>query len=379
MDSPACVLVRDHRIPAGGFETWVETLAAGLPRHGVRVEVLSPGRGVGISDDPIEQARHLLDALRDLAARGGRGVFFTSGYPYINIAGVNLRKSPWANVPVLHGRDPSSYDWLAAGPPRKIVSPSADYARAIRRMLRPRIRWFRTVGRVVVIPHGVALPDVGAKLARPVSRPLEVAAALRLTDDVKRPFDLLAIARRARERGVDLRLTIAGTGPAEERMRAEAPENVRFAGVVPHERIAEFFLAADVVLSTSESEAFGLTIAEALAAGCAVIAADAEGPVRILANDATGRRVPAGAIDAFVDAIEAIGPRARDHGRTGRELVVRRFSEERMLASYASLIRSIARGLRPDRDWRPPEPMLTTPADLTLPPLRTRLRRTLRR
>jgi len=282
-------------------------------------------------------------------------------------------------VPVLHGRHHSAYEWLVAGPPRMIVSPSDEYASTIRRVLRERVRWFRALGRVVVIPHGVRLPDLGDKLERPVSPPLEVVAALRLTDDVKRPFDLLAVARRALERGVDLRLTIAGTGPAEEQMRAEAPPNVRFAGVISRSRIADFFLAADVVLSTSETEAFGLTIAEGLAAGCAVVAADAEGPVRALVTEATGRRVAVGDIDGFVDALEQIAPLVRKHGRAGRAVVARDFNEERMLKAYATLIRRLSARLAEDREWRPPEPLLTLPTQLTLPPLRERLRRTLRR
>lgn len=390
MDAPRCVLVRDPRIPAGGFETWVEALAKGLPQRGVLVTVLVPGGGIGQLGDaeiiPIAaeteddaQAAHVVSALAALATRGETGVFFTMGYRYVNVAGLNLQQSPWVNVPVLHGRDPKAFDWLVAGPPRKIVSPSAEYGQTIRTMLQKRVRWFRAIGKVVVIPHGVPLPDVTSKLARPMSKPIEMVTALRLTDDIKRPFDLLRIAARARDRGVDLRLTIAGTGPAEERMRREAPPNVEFAGVVPHESMSEFLLDADIYLSTSETEAFGLSIAEALAAGCAVVAADAEGPVRTLVDEETGRRVAAGDIDAFVDAIVAVAPDARRLGRAGHERVAREFPEERMLAAYASLIASLCHCVKPNRDWHPPHPMLTSPSDLTLPPLRVRLRRALDR
>jgi glycosyltransferase involved in cell wall biosynthesis len=390
---PTCVLVRDPRVPAGGFETWVETLATGLGERRVAVLVIVPGdagpvRGrlgdaeiveIESSFDDARQATAVLEVLEARAARGGQGVFFTMGYPYINQAGLNLRGSPWANVPVLHGRDPGAVEWFAAGPPARIVVPSPDHARDVRAALRPRLRWFRTMGRVVVIPHGVAIRPIDDKVSRPIATPLRVIAATRLDDDRKRPYDLLAIAQRALDRGLDIELTIAGSGPEEPRMRAAAPPNTRMLGAVPHERVDALLRAADILLSTSESEAFGLSIAEGLAAGCAVVAADTPGTVRELVNERTGCRVPVGDIDAFVTAIAGMVPRVREYGLAGYELVAQRYSRQRMLDAYAALIRSVARRTGADPAWRAPRPMLHSPAQLTLPSALERLRRTLRR
>lgn len=380
----ACVLVRDPRVPAGGFETWVETLAGGLPRYGVRTIVLAPGGGVSgaiaipASDDTREQARHVLDALEGLAGKGESGVFFTMGYDYLNIAGLNVHGGPWCNVPVLHGRHEGAFEWLAAGLPPKIVVPSRDFASVVRRELRRRVRWFRAMGRVTVIPHGVNVPPIGDKLMRPVGSPVRVVAATRLEHDVKRPLDLTRIALRARERGVAIDLTIAGGGAAEEEMRATG-SGARFAGVLSRDAIEQLLIDADILVSTSESEAFGLSIAEALACGCAVVAADAAGPVRELVTAETGRRVPAGDIDAFVTAIAEIAPRARALGRAGRERVARKFARDTMLAAYAALIASLASRCVADPAWRAPAPIHVSPLELTLPPLRTRIRRTLGR
>lgn len=388
----ACVLVRDPRVAAGGFETWVEALAVGLPSHGIRVHVLVPGDDQSVRHrlgeartvvvaalaDPEQQAAAYVAALEELAAAGEHGVFFTMGYHAVNVAGLNLRDSPWLNVPVLHGRHPAAFDWLVAGPPAKIVSPSADYARVVRAMLYARLRWFRAIGRVAVIPHGVTLPPLGDKLSAPVPTPLRVVAATRLDNDTKRPHDLIEIARRAFDRGVPMHLTIAGAGPEEPAMRASAPPNVTLRGLVPHEEIARLLVDSDVLVSTSGSEAFGLSIAEAMAAGCAIVAADIPGPVRELVTSATGIRVEIGDIDAFVDAIMATGARARILGTAGRELVAARFSRARMLRQYAMLIRALGRRTRSNRNWHAPVPLLTKPGQLTLPPVRERLRRKLR-
>lgn len=391
--NPVCVLVRDPRHAVGGFETWTETLARGLPGRGVRTIVLVPGNPAEVAARlgsaellPIEpdarperQAALVLASLAALAAQELSGVFFTMGYPYMNIAGLNLRDSPWLAVPVMHGRHPSAFEWIAAGPPAKIVVPSAEFAQEVRRELRRRARWFRAVGRVVTIPHGVAVPSIEAKSRRAVGKPLRVVAVTRLDDDTKRPFDLVRIAERARERGVEMHLQIAGTGPALTSMRGAAGPNVTFLDAVPHQRIAELLLDADVLLSTSESEAFGLSVAEAMACGCAVVSGDIEGPVREMVTASTGRRVPVGDIDAFVAAIAEAGPQARALGRAGHELIASRYEEAAMLDRYASLLRSLSSRCRPDRDWRPPSPPIHDPSALTLPPLLTRLRRTLGR
>jgi glycosyltransferase involved in cell wall biosynthesis len=380
MMAAGCVLVRDQRVAAGGFETWVETLAEGLPASGVRTIVLAIGAirelrasrvvAIDASGDDVEQARIVLRALESLAHDGEHGVFFSGGYPYIDIAALNLRQSPFAPVLVMHGRHPSAMEWIAAGPPRKIVVPAPDYARVVARELRRRARWFRAIGRVVTIPHGVPLPALGEKLTRPLSAPLAVAAVTRLDEDTKRPLDLIRIASRARERGVELLLTIAGGGPAEGAMRGAAPDNVVFAGVLSHERVLELLVASDVLLSTSESEAFGLAVAEALASGCAVVAADAPGAIREMVTPSTGARVPVGDIDAFVDALASRGD-VRAKGAAGRKLIEQRFTVERMLRAYARLVHRT--GSRARLSWTVPAKLLTSPSEATLPSIRERL------
>ena len=74
--------------------------------------------------------------------------------------------------------------------------------------------------------------------------------------------------------GVPGSLLIVGDGPEGERWRRRAAQSsaaarVHFTGEVPDERLAVYHAAADVVVlpSTNRSEAFGLAMAEAMAAG----------------------------------------------------------------------------------------------------------------
>ncbi|HWS71993.1 MAG TPA: hypothetical protein VN605_07755, partial [Thermoanaerobaculia bacterium] len=72
-----CILVRDPRFRAGGFETWVETLIRGLPGRGIAVTLLVPGgglkqfgdadvRAIPASEDPGEQAAHVVEAVASI-------------------------------------------------------------------------------------------------------------------------------------------------------------------------------------------------------------------------------------------------------------------------------------------------------------------------
>lgn len=53
-----------------------------------------------------------------------------------------------------------------------------------------------------------------------------------------------------------------------------APNNVTVTGVVPLEKVAEYFCASDIFVMTSEQETFGLAIVEAAASGLPVVLRD---------------------------------------------------------------------------------------------------------
>ncbi len=89
---------------------------------------------------------------------------------------------------------------------------------------------------------------------------------------------------------------IAGTGPQEEWLRAQAPANVHFAGF----RDARTVLAAaDVFLLTSDYEGTPMTLLEAMACGVPPVVSAVDGCAEILADGAGGLTAPAGDDDAF--------------------------------------------------------------------------------
>lgn len=389
-----CVLVRDLRFPVGGFESWVETLAAGLPQHQVPTVVLvvteeakvppviaarcSPAMTQSVLASPHapEQAAYVVAALEQLARDGRSGIFFTMGYPYINMVGVNLRGSPFVAVPVMHGRDPGAFDWACMGPPPAIVSPSTDYAEICRDELSRRVGRWRACRRVVSIPHGVAVPDpelLRAKWNRPPAVPLQVIAVSRLDDHIKRPWDYVRVAEELHRRELPAHLTVHGVGSCFEAMQQQAEllhDHLTVAGPIAREELYSRLLESDVLLSTSESEAFGLAVAEGLICGNAVVAADIPGPVREMVQPRTGFSVPVGDVVTIVDRLAMLCERpelVRQLGRAGHDYVRQHFPEATMLAAYARLARRVGRRMRPGPRWRAAMPLKLSPGE-ALPP-----------
>jgi L-malate glycosyltransferase len=100
----------------------------------------------------------------------------------------------------------------------------------------------------------------------------------------------------------------------------------------------------DVFVSTSDIEAFGLAIVEAMALGKPVVAVDAGGPREIVVHGVTGLLVPPNNPVALAEAIASL---ARDParrvamGRAGRERFLLHFTAERMARETLAVYRAV--------------------------------------
>ena len=159
------------------------------------------------------------------------------------------------------------------------------------------------------------------------------------------PPRVLAVANLIREKGVhllveafariglpDARLDVAGDGPELEPLRAQA----RALGV--ESRVSFLGLRDDVHLLLRQAhvfahpciweEGFGLTMAEAQATGCPVVASRIGAVPEVVLDGVTGLLVPPGDVDALAAALERIlrDPALRDAmGERARRHVVAKF------------------------------------------------------
>jgi glycosyltransferase involved in cell wall biosynthesis len=74
---------------------------------------------------------------------------------------------------------------------------------------------------------------------------------------------------------------ICGEGPLEARLKLRYP-HVRWMGVLPRDKLAQIYAAADVFVMPSKHETFGLVLLEAMACGTPVAAYPVDGPLEVM-------------------------------------------------------------------------------------------------
>jgi 1,2-diacylglycerol 3-alpha-glucosyltransferase len=224
--------------------------------------------------------------------------------------------------------------------------------------MRARLRELGVTARIEVVPSGIDVHRFG-----------EGTRDERLRERVGAgPHDrlILCVSRLAKEKNVELlfealrrcgdpsiKLAIAGDGPAREELEERAREcgvldRTCFLGIVAREQLPDLYASADAFAMPSETETQGLVMAEALAAGARVIAADAPQNREVLGG--AGIAIPATA-EAFAEAFRAV-PAASDplfaaqsRRAAGRFAIDAQI--DKMLALYESLIQPLTPVERP--------------------------------
>ena len=115
------------------------------------------------------------------------------------------------------------------------------------------------------------------------------------------------VGRLAIEKGVDVlvdamhlvhpvmpsvRFALAGDGPAAERSRARAPNDVAFFGRIEGARLSAFYASCDVLVFPSHTDTFGNVLLEAMASGLAIVAADTPASREVLGDGNAGLTFP---------------------------------------------------------------------------------------
>lgn len=177
-----------------------------------------------------------------------------------------------------------------------VVSPSTL------RAVRERLGW---TGPAHVIPNGTSVADPGGGASEPAGDP-DLVCVTRLVPH-KRLGLLLDLAQRLAENRPGLRLHIVGDGPEAPALAAGIAERGLDGVVIAHGYLAEDAKAAlvaraDLHLSTSQGEGWGLSVIEAAALGVPTVAHDVEGLRDAVRDGITGWLVRHG--DDQADVVE---------------------------------------------------------------------------
>jgi glycosyltransferase involved in cell wall biosynthesis len=313
----------------GGHERYVRELSSTLARRGHAVTIIAKRRlpgapahelrpdGVVIERHPVPSKRNPLYAalypayvLRGVASRtrrrkGGTVIHAHMSVPALPLALRGQRYLLTFHAPVW--RELLSERQGTYVLPSFIQSPAVAGVRQLERLVAHRAA--RTVVLSEFMRSELALLDAGAGAGATVipggidGRRFSVDRVRQPPDDALAP--VLFTARRLTPRtGVDelirampviaerlpgAQLKIAGTGPQEVELRELATSTgldgaIEFLGRISDEALVDWYRRASlVVLPTRELEGFGLTTAEALACGAAVIGTPAGATPELLA------------------------------------------------------------------------------------------------
>ena len=201
---------------------------------------------------------------------------------------------------------------------------------------------------VVTIRNGIdatpflALRDkavVRSELGLPLGVPV-VGLAARFSSQ-KGLRHLLGALPELRRGAPGLLAVIGGSGPLESELREQAAAlevsgAVRWLGHV--DDVPDFLAALDVYVSPAETEALGIGLIEASAAGLPIVATAVGGAPEVVRDGVTGLLVAprdSGALAAATLALLQDPARAQALGAAARERVVRDFTLDRMVEQTA--------------------------------------------
>ncbi|CAK8721603.1 Glycosyltransferase [Candidatus Electrothrix gigas] len=165
----------------------------------------------------------------------------------------------------------------------------------------------------VVIPMGV-----DSEIFHPNKRDHKVRTKYAVKD-----YLLLYVGRLTEKKGVqylidamlpvlrdipNVKLLIVGGGEFDDKLRAQVlrlglGEHVYFAGRCPNAKLPAYYASADIFISPSITEGFGLTFVEAAMSGCLLIGTDTGGIQDIIKDGETGFLVSEKSSAALADAI----------------------------------------------------------------------------
>ena len=167
---------------------------------------------------------------------------------------------------------------------------------------------------------------------------------------LKRHDDFIRAAAMIADRLPQTHFVLAGvdtssTGAVRkqlEQLVAELQLNDRFHFLGWLDDAEKLLAALDVFVSASETESFGLAIAEAMAAGTAVVATATDGACEVVEPRSTGLLVPIGDIKSLAAAVCSLlsGNDRIEMGRRAREAVAIRFSLQRMVDEIEAIYTS---------------------------------------
>ncbi|MFL5832727.1 MAG: glycosyltransferase family 4 protein [Solirubrobacterales bacterium] len=331
---PTVLHVLPH--PGGGGETYIDLLE-GMEGYSHRRVALS------VTRSRLRGIPSVLGRMREVRRLAGEAdLVHVHGDMTAMLVAPSLRGRPL--LITTHGlhrlrRSSGAVGWLVRRRMRAAVAASAaaiciarDERDDLAAALPPSLH-----DRLVVVPNGVAVaPAADPERRRQARESLGLGGAevgvlfVGQLEERKDPLGAIAAVEKARSRGAQLVLLIAGGGPLEGEVAAEAGPAVRPLG---HRKdLDDLFAAADLFLLPSHREGMSFALLEAMAHGLAPVVADGSGNVETVGD--AGLVFPAGDLEAMSNRLLTLAEDEEDRARLGaaaRERIANELSLDRFL------------------------------------------------
>lgn len=167
--------------------------------------------------------------------------------------------------------------------------------------------------RIHVIPYGCDVTVIReraqtARSERPQEDVFRMMMVARLEAAKDHATLLLAVAK-IRDQHPNISLWLAGDGPSRDEIaslidRLELNDKVTLLG--NRDDVPELLGRTDLLVHSTHSEAFGICLIEAMAAGVPVISSELPATKEVLANGLCGWLVPPGDVDGWVEAVGSV-------------------------------------------------------------------------
>jgi len=216
------------------------------------------------------------------------------------------------------------------------------------------INWYRTQvtdepdGNTWIIPNFAALPSGFAPaLPRAWSDEVRIIFARRFVR-YRGLHLMVAVAKTLLERNASVRVCFAGEGPDEAILRNQFGDEPRVSVVrYPYECAVTIHTQYDIaVIPSLGSEGTSLSLAEAMASGCAVVATNVGGMTSMIIDGYNGLLVSPSEANLLA-AVEALAEDAdlrTELGSRASETAQRAFSKERWERAWTNVFTTLQRG-----------------------------------
>jgi glycosyltransferase involved in cell wall biosynthesis len=219
--------------------------------------------------------------------------------------------------------------------------------------------------RTFCIPNGLNCQEFSGLARADVGKgPLRILSCGRIEDVSKGVFWLPQIIKKARARGLDARLTVAGDGPdraeLERRINTAGLQTVtEFRGWVESENLPRLYAEHEIAIFPSRFEGFLVALIESMASGCVPLATKIRGVTDFVVEDGrTGLLFPSGdtetAARLLVD-LAADPTRLKEMRNAGRSATAGRFGVQSQARAFAGVVDQVVFHPRKITDPQPIE------------------------